>query len=109
MRFMSVVEGILDTLEEDAKAFWKAIQPSLEELESEAGQILLAAAKQMVPIVEQALLGAAGANKFAAASQLVLAMMEAQGKKAGVDFTKSTMNTAIEIAVDGLQKATAQE
>ena len=102
MSFMSVVEGFLETCEGDVKAFWVKIKPSVDALESEVGQILLTAAQQMVPIVEDALLGASGASKFVAASKLIIAVAEATGKKAGTDFATSTVNAAIETAVAAL-------
>ena len=102
MSFLTSIESFISTCEDDAKAFWEKIQPAVSALESEVGQILLAAASQIVPVVEQVLIGATGADKLAAAGKLVLAVAEASGKKAGVDFLTSTVNAAIETAVAAL-------
>jgi CTP synthase (UTP-ammonia lyase) len=94
---------MLDSIKFFFSWLWDFIHPFISQMLSQIGPILAKAAMDAVIATEQNMTGATGADKRNDAYNAILASLESQGLKIGIDVSVSLINSALEMAVQKLQ------
>jgi len=84
-----------------ASGMWDFLRPLIRIFLSAMGPVLASAAKTAVQVAATKVISST--EKHNSAYKDILVEMERQGFKYGEDFTESTINAAIEAAVQGLK------